>query len=93
MPKIACYCRVSSRSQKSDSQRSEIQRWLKGNGFKKSQVEWFEDKVSGKSMKRPAFDQLQEAIFNGEVKTVVVWKLDRISRRQKDGHQPACRLV
>ncbi|MFC1759653.1 recombinase family protein [Planctomycetota bacterium] len=83
--KIACYCRVSSRSQKNDSQKSEIQRWLKGNGFKKSQVEWFEDKVSGKSLKRPAFDQLQEAIFHGEVKTVVVWKLDRISRRQKDG--------
>ena len=36
-------------------------------------------------MTRPAFDNLQEAVFNGEVKTVVVWKLDRISRRQKDG--------
>lgn len=85
MTKIACYCRVSSRSQKNDSQKSEIQRWLKGNGFKTSQVEWFEDKVSGKSLKRPSFDRLQAAIFNGQVKTVVVWKLDRISRRQKDG--------
>lgn len=36
-------------------------------------------------MKRPAFEQLQGAIFEGRVKTVVVWKLDRISRRLRDG--------
>ena len=36
-------------------------------------------------MRRPAFAQMQQAIFNGQVKTVVVWKLDRISRRQRDG--------
>ena len=82
---IACYCRVSSRGQKNDSQKSEIKRWLKGNGYKRSQVQWFEDKITGKSLKRPAFDQLQESVFHGEIKTVVVWKLDRISRRQKDG--------
>ena len=82
---IGCYCRVSSKSQKNDSQKFEIRRWLKGNGFKTSQVRWFEDKETGKTVKRPAFDKLQEAVFHGEVKTVVVWKLDRISRRQKDG--------
>ena len=38
-----------------------------------------------KTLKRPAFDRLQKAIFAGTVKTVVVWKLDRISRRQRDG--------
>ena len=58
MLKRACHCRVSSRSQKNDSQKSEIRRWLKGNGF--AQVEWFEDKVSGKSLKRPAFDRVSE---------------------------------
>ena len=36
-------------------------------------------------MKRPAFDRLQKAIFAGTVTTVVVWKLDRISRGQRDG--------
>ena len=29
--------------------------------------------------------QLQKAIFDGTVKTVVVWKLDRLSRRQHEG--------
>ena len=46
---------------------------------------WFEDKETGKTLKRPAFDKLQKAVFDGEVKTVIVWKLDRISRRLKDG--------
>lgn len=48
-------------------------------------MHWFEDKETGKTLKRPAFDCLQKAIFDGKVKTVVVWKLDRISRRQHDG--------
>lgn len=36
---------------------------------------------------RACFDRLFESehIFNGSVKTVVVWKLDRLSRRLRDG--------
>ena len=82
---IACYCRVSCHRQKNDSQKAEIERWLKSNEISLSSVQWFEDKDSGKSMKRPAFDRMQQAIFKGTIKTVVVWKLDRISRRQLDG--------
>jgi len=81
----ACYCRVSSFHQKNDSQKAEIQRWLQRHNVKRSEVNWFEDKESGKTLKRPAFDRLQKAIFDGVVKTVVVWKLDRISRRQHEG--------
>ena len=82
---VACYCRVSSAGQKNDSQRAEIRRWLRGNGLKAASVEWFEDKETGKSLQRPAFERLQAAVFQGTIKTVVVWKLDRISRRQLDG--------
>jgi DNA invertase Pin-like site-specific DNA recombinase len=82
---VACYCRVSSQGQKNDSQRSEIRRWLRGNGIATSSVEWFEDKETGRSLERPAFDALQTAVFHGSIKTVVVWKLDRISRHQVDG--------
>jgi len=82
---IACYCRVSSARQKTDSQKAEIGRWLAGSGIDPSSIEWYEDKESGQDLKRPAFDRLGKAIFAGTVKTVVVWKLDRISRRQRDG--------
>jgi len=82
---IACYCRVLTRHQKNDSQRAEIARWLKSNGIEPASIRWFEDKESGKTLFRPAFDNLQRAIFDGHVRTVLVWKLDRISRRLRDG--------
>src|SRR5262245_17766349 len=82
---IAAYLRVSSRSQKADAQRAEIQKWLEGNAVDMSQVAWYEDKESGKSLARPAFERLQADIFAGKVRTVVVWKLDRLSRRLRDG--------
>jgi DNA invertase Pin-like site-specific DNA recombinase len=48
-------------------------------------VQWFEDQGTGTSLKRPAFARLQQAVFAGTVKTVVVWKLDRLPRRQHEG--------
>jgi DNA invertase Pin-like site-specific DNA recombinase len=82
---IACYCRVSSRRQKLDSQKAEIARWLRGNSVKRSAVQWFEDVETGVTLQRPAFARMQQAIFEGVTKTVVVWKLDRLSRRQHEG--------
>lgn len=83
--KIGCYCRVSHRSQKNDSQEAEIKKWLKGNGISPSQIEWYFDKETGKTLARPEFSRLQQDIFDGRIKTVVVWKLDRLSRRLRDG--------
>ena len=82
---LACYCRVSSRRQRQDSQKAEIQRWLRNHHIRAQRVTWFEDTEMGRTLRRPAFAQLQQAIFNGTVKTIVVWKLDRLSRRQRDG--------
>ena len=82
---IACCLRVSSQGQKTDSQRAEIQKWLHGHGIDEDRVTWYDDRITGKTLKRPAFDRLQRDIFTGGVKTVVVWKLDRLSRRLRDG--------
>jgi DNA invertase Pin-like site-specific DNA recombinase len=82
---IACYCRTSTTRQKNDSQIAEIEKWLFAHGFDQNQVRWFIDQESGKTLKRQKFEQLQRAIFAGEIKTVIVWKLDRLSRRLKDG--------
>lgn len=83
--RVACYIRVSSGGQNIDSQKAEIYRWLKGNATDRECARWFEDKETGAKLDRPAFAALQEAIFMGEIKTVVVWRLDRLSRNQKDG--------
>jgi DNA invertase Pin-like site-specific DNA recombinase len=82
---MACYCRVSTRRQKADSQKADIQRWLTGHAVPPTAVQWFEDVDSGTTLTRPAFDRMQQGLFMGTITTVVVWKLDRISRRQREG--------
>ena len=82
---VACYIRVSTTRQKHDGQRTEIQRWLDTNNINRNQVQWYADKESGTTVERPEFERLQRDIFDGKVKTVVLWKLDRLSRRLKDG--------
>ena len=79
----AIYCRVSTTSQNMAGQKKEITSWLDGHGTK--DVVWFTDKATGKNTDRPGFQKLQKAIFDGAVKTVVVWKIDRISRSMVEG--------
>ena len=80
---VACYVRVSTVGQNVAGQRREITAWLKGHGIKKPL--WFVDKTTGDNLDRPEFERLQEEIFHGRVGTVVVWKLDRLSRSLRDG--------
>jgi DNA invertase Pin-like site-specific DNA recombinase len=82
---MACYCRISTHRQKVDSQKADIQRWLMGQAVPPTTVQWFDDVDSGTTLVRPAFDRMQQGIFLGTITTVVVWKLDRISRRQREG--------
>ena len=82
---VAAYVRVSTVGQNEQGQRAEIVRWLAGNGIADSSVRWFVDKKSGDTLERQAFDELSAAIFNGEVSTVVCYKLDSISRSLRDG--------
>jgi DNA invertase Pin-like site-specific DNA recombinase len=71
----AFYIRVSSpKGQKTDSQRAELKRPRR-----------FEDHDSATNLQRDAFKKLQEAIFAGEIDTVVVWKFDRLARNLKEG--------
>jgi DNA invertase Pin-like site-specific DNA recombinase len=44
---MACYCRVSTRRQKADSQKADIQRWLTGHAVSPTAAQWFEDVESG----------------------------------------------
>lgn len=88
----AIYVRVSTASQNEEGQRREIQKWLMGNGMLSNNqcAWWYVDKESGDTLARPQFERLQQDIFDGQVKTVVVWKLDRLSRSLKDGINTLC---
>jgi len=82
---IGIYIRVSTEDQTLEGQKNEITKWLENHGHE--DVIWFEDKSTGTNTNRPGFQALQKSIFQGEIKTVVVYKLDRISRSLSDGIQ------
>jgi DNA invertase Pin-like site-specific DNA recombinase len=84
----ACYVRCSTVGQNEEGQVREIEKWLHGQGIMK--YRWYVDKESGSTLNRPKFEQLQRDIFNGQVRTVVVWKLDRLSRSLRDGIKVLC---
>jgi DNA invertase Pin-like site-specific DNA recombinase len=86
MSNVAVYLRVSTKAQRVDSQKREIERYLAGHGV--SKVRWFVDHYSGKPgsvTERPALRELQAAVFAGEVKTIVLYRLDRLARSIRDG--------
>src|SRR5690606_30471614 len=82
---VGVYVRVSTASQNEAGQRREITRWLKGNGIEPESVRWYVDKQTGDNLNRPEFERLQGDVFRGEVGTIVVYKLDRLSRKMRDG--------
>ena len=82
---IGAYIRVSTQDQKHDAQRREISRWLKGHGHDLKAVRWFADTETGAHMKRDGLGELNSAVFAGEIKTVVIWKLDRVARSHREG--------
>lgn len=82
---IGIYVRVSTHGQNVAGQKADIRRWLVGQGIGEDQVLWFVDKSSGDNFDRASFARLQERVFRGDIKTIVVWKLDRLSRNMIEG--------
>ncbi|MEO1616666.1 MAG: recombinase family protein [Planctomycetota bacterium] len=76
---IAIYCRVSTRTQDTASQKPDLERWAHVNA-EDSPVQWYEDQFSGRTMERPAWNRLMERVEEGRVERIVVWRLDRIGR-------------
>ena len=79
---VAAYVRVSTAGQNLASQKKEIQKYLDSKGL---EATFYIDKKTGDNLNRPAFKRLQKDVFAGSIKTIIVYKLDRISRSLKDG--------
>ncbi len=81
---VACYIRVSTVDENQAKQRREISRWLKSHRISPKTVRWYIDESTGDAG-RPKFDALQADILDGDVRAVVVWRLDRLSDKARDG--------
>lgn len=79
MPKhVAIYVRVSTVRQDTRSQEPDLKRWAESADGEP--ILWYRDAASGKTMDRPGWRKLEEAIRAGKVSRVVVWRLDRLGR-------------
>ena len=91
--KAAVYLRVSSYDQEKGlkSQERALKAYCVNHGL--SNIVWYRDIMTGSKIDRPAFKRMQKAIFEGKVDTVIVWKLDRLSRSLKDGINTLCKWL
>jgi DNA invertase Pin-like site-specific DNA recombinase len=81
----AIYLRCSSVTQTNESQRFELEQHVSSHPIC-GPVRWYEDTAaSGADLSRPALNRLQRDIYQGKIGTVIVWKLDRLSRCIADG--------
>ncbi len=79
MRHIAIYVRVSTAGQDQRSQMPDLRRWVAAYADGQP-VKWYQDKASGKSMDRPGWRKLTDAMRAGSVSRVVCWRLDRLGR-------------
>ena len=84
---VACYCRVSTENQienySIDEQRERLEAFCKARGWNKPTM-YIDPGFSGGTLDRPALRSLLDDVRCGRFGTVVVYKLDRLSRSQKD---------
>lgn len=86
--KTAIYVRVSTDAQREEGYSVEAQKemaeaYVKSKGIKNFKF-YVDGGFSGSNIERPALKQLIEDVKLGKINMVVVYKLDRLSRSQKD---------
>ena len=84
---VACYCRVSTENQienySIDEQKERLEAFCKARGWAQPMM-FVDPGFSGGTLDRPALRSLLDEVRRGQFGTVVVYKLDRLSRSQKD---------
>ena len=74
----AIYVRVSTETQRTDSQEVELRRYCRQRGWKNLVL--YSNKASGAKSTRPELDRLMQDVRSGKVERIVVFKLDRLGR-------------
>lgn len=85
--KVALYSRVSTEQQIDNYsiplQRERLEAFCTSKGWTHTQ-EYIDAGYSGSNLNRPALQQLQKDIKNKKINMVIVYRLDRLSRSQRD---------
>lgn len=75
---VAAYVRVSTKGQDLASQRDAIARAARARRHRIGR--WFREKESGHTLRRPELAELRAAVRRGDVQTLYVFRLDRLTR-------------
>lgn len=75
---VVAYLRVSGRAQSTDTQRAAIERLARARGEMIDR--WFEESRSARTIERPMLSELRAAITLGAVRTLYIYRIDRLSR-------------
>lgn len=75
---VVAYLRVSGRLQSTDTQRAAIERLARARG--ETIDRWFEESRSARTIERPVLSELRAAITLGAVRTLYIYRIDRLSR-------------
>ena len=90
MKKVAVYYRVSTEKQDLASQRDVVEKWLNDLDDKKKpdHITVFKDEgISGKTASRPGYQEMLKTAFSKKIDTIVVYRLDRMSRNATEAIQ------
>lgn len=81
MDRIAIYYRVSTDKQELSSQRGAVEKWLEELPKKPTKIHVIEDEgISGTHENRPGYRELMKMALARQIDTIVVYRLDRLSR-------------
>lgn len=84
---VACYARVSTENQLEnysiEEQTERLKLYCKSKDYKIYDM-YIDGGYSGGNMQRPALQKLLSDVQSGKINAVLVYKLDRLSRSQKD---------
>jgi DNA invertase Pin-like site-specific DNA recombinase len=80
LKKTVCYVRVSTAGQNYASQEEALAVYCRGRGWSEGDYTIIRELASGSGKKWPELDRIMRAVQAGEIKTVVVYKLDRLGR-------------
>ena len=77
--KVILYARVSTTDQNLQLQRDALTAWVTSE-HPEGAGDIITDEMTGTTMDRPGWNEVERRISEGTVDTIVVWKMDRLGR-------------